>query len=170
MNLLELTQENIQEIIRNKTNTIIKEKTEKIFVVKERDTLFWCYHIIANGHDAYMELKQQTRPATQDLTLRIELVKLLREKDSRNLIKQYKKELLYKTLGELESQVAVDSFISENAVMALCLVQGINCQIVDEKGQIIRQLSESNNPVKKIQRTTVNGPRNRLVNKYSVFI
>jgi hypothetical protein len=143
----ELNDENIQNIqniqnilktkIETKSETILETKIEvkpevknevfnktksNIFIPKERDSLFWCFYLIKNGHLKY-ELIDNKNIITEK-QFKINWVEELRK--HKPIIKQYK----FTTLSNIENNLANEDKININTFLTLCVVENKNVLIV----------------------------------------
>jgi hypothetical protein len=129
----ELNDKNIQNFLKSKVETkcesnietkkeIFNKPKSNIFIPKERDSLFWCFFLIKNGHLKY-ELIDNKNIITEK-QLKISLVEELRK--HKQIIKQYK----LTTLTNIENNLANEEKINVNTFLTLCVIENINVLFV----------------------------------------
>jgi hypothetical protein len=116
------TQENNGKKVEHTKRTA---KCDGLFIPNEKDTLFWCYYIMANGEAGYEML--HTRNDVIAKQLKIDLVSKVR--DNKSMLKIYK----FDTLTNIESNLANDPFINVKTFISLCLISNLNVIFVNKK-------------------------------------
>jgi hypothetical protein len=117
----------IQKVLQHKLLKSSEQKTDitDIFVPIEKDTLFWCYYIIANGDVKYETLNNKN--IIIEKQLKIDLISLIRQ--HKQIIKMYK----FDTISNIESNLANDNFLNIKTFLCLCAISNINIVYVSKK-------------------------------------
>jgi hypothetical protein len=101
----------------NKEEKKLKEKANFVFP-QETDTLFWCFYILQNGYDSYIELANKN--IVLEKNLKINHIENLRK--NKNVIKAAK----LAPLTHVENYLANESKTDIKTFFVLCLVHKIN--------------------------------------------
>ena len=101
----------------------IKPKKLEYALIKEKDTLFWCYYIIKYGYDDYEMVNQNF---SVEKNLKIECINKIRE--DKELLKKYKLKR-----SEIESELLNDEQISLKGFLAICIYNNINFLLIDNR-------------------------------------
>lgn len=96
-----------------------------LFEPREKDSLFWCFYIMKNGHTDYEMLEH--RNFILEKKLKIEYVEKIRL--DKELLKMYK----FATLTHLESNLANDDRIDMPTFLSLCVLENLNVIIVKKR-------------------------------------
>ena len=116
----------------NNSNNINNQK----FYPKEKDTLFWCFYIIKNGHSTYESLYSKNDVlATQ---MKIEYIEKIRKQ--KQIVKTYK----FDTLTNIESNLANDKLLNVKTILTLCAIENINVLIVNNKSYYELLMNDTN--------------------------
>ena len=108
----------------NEVKNNIKQKN-KIFIPKEKDTLFWCFYIIKNGEVKYETLLHRNEVVAKQI--KISYVEKIRS-DKQN-IKTYK----FDSISNIESNLANDNAINCKTFLTLCVIENINVIYITKK-------------------------------------
>ena len=109
--------------IKNIQTTI--DNNNKIFIPKEKDSLFWCFYIITNG-----EVKYETFLHKNDVyakQIKIDYVEKIRKE--KKTVKIYK----FDTITNIESNLVNDNIINPKTFLTLCVIENINIIYVNKK-------------------------------------
>ena len=121
-----LTSENfkryISDIIKQDISYQKVDQSPEFYVVKEEDSLFWSFFIVAFGMDKYIMNKGKN----YDLQQQIKISAIESMKDNKSMLKQYK---LSKT--EIEQNLLYDTQISYASFLYLSLLHKQNIVVVD---------------------------------------
>ena len=146
----EFSKKNIENILKKKEN--IKENTSvtlnsnidknknnnnNIFIPKEKDSLFWCFFLIKNGHLKY-ELMENKNIITEK-QLKIGYVEEIRK--HKPIIKQYK----FTTLTNIENNLANEDKLNINTFLTLCVIENINVLVIKKNTYYELLMNDSNN-------------------------
>ena len=113
-----------------------KQDSEKIFIPFEKDTLFWCYYILANGEVAYETLNNKN--SLVEKQLKIDLVSLIR--NNKNIVKLYK----FDTIINIESNLANDSVLNAKTFLTLCAIANLNVIYISKKTYFESLMNDTN--------------------------
>jgi hypothetical protein len=109
--------------VQDKKIDIVKKNP--LFVPREKDSLFWCFYIIKNGHSSYESLYSKNDVlATQ---MKIEYIEKIRKE--KQTVKTYK----FDTLTNIESNLANDKLLNVKTLLTLCAIENINVLVVNNK-------------------------------------
>lgn len=98
-----------------------QQQDNKIFVPKEKDTLFWCFYIMKHGETEYEKIKVQY-PNSFIIEKQLKFGYIDRVRKEKELVKSTK--LI--TLSELENQLANETKINVSTFFTLCAIENIN--------------------------------------------
>jgi hypothetical protein len=110
---------------KSNINNSKKNKKLKIFIPKERDTLFWCFYILKNGDTKYETINHKNDVIASQL--KIEYIEKIRK--NKQTVKTYK----FDTISNIESNLANDSILNIKTFLTLCAIENINVLIVNNK-------------------------------------
>jgi hypothetical protein len=125
----------ILSFIHHPTTTIVdkKQKTEgdilphipsDIFVPSDKDSLFWCLHIIIHGIEKYHLLSN--RNFVTEKKIKIEYVE--RSRKEKQLLKQHK----FSSFIDFENMLANEPIIHVNTFFSLCVLEKVNVFFVQD--------------------------------------
>jgi hypothetical protein len=115
-------------IKQNNKNYSSEKKIEKYYYIKQKDTLFWCFYILKNGFSSY-EMNCNNQYFTIEKQEKYKYIEYLRQEKNKNLLKMFK----IKPLLDLENDLANKDNISIKTFFGLCLIEGINIILVDNR-------------------------------------
>lgn len=97
-----------------------KKKSEKINIIcpKYKDTLFWCFYIISNSYESYMDIENKNYIIEQKE--KHEYLELIRK--NKEILKMNK----INKLNEMESDIFSNDFFSLKLFISLCIIKNIN--------------------------------------------
>ena len=104
-------------------NESIKSKKPEYAIIKNKDTLFWCYYIIKYGYDDYEMVGQHF---SVEKNLKIECINKIRK--DKELLKKYKLKR-----SEIESELLNDEILSLKGFLAICIYNNINFLLIDNR-------------------------------------
>jgi hypothetical protein len=88
----------------------------------QKDTLFWCYHILKHGHSSYEQLTNGGAVSyVKEKQQKIKLVEELRDPIIRNKLKNYK----LCSIDQIENQLANEQVINIATFFSLCFLENI---------------------------------------------
>ena len=125
-----------ENVIINLKENVIKNKNN-IFIPNEKDSLFWCFYLIKNGHLKY-ELIENKNIITEK-QLKISHIEELRK--HKQLIKQHK----FTTLSNMENNLANEEKININTFLTLCVIENINVLFIKKNTYYELTMNDSNN-------------------------
>lgn len=105
-----------KELVEN-----LRHQGNKVFVPKEKDTLFWCFYIMKFGETEYEKIKVQY-PNTFIIEKQLKFGYIDRIRKEKELVKSTK--LI--TLSEIENQLANEPKINISTFFTLCAIEKIN--------------------------------------------
>ena len=117
---------NSNHVNKNKSlSQTSKVKTQKseFALIKDKDTLFWCYYIIKYGYEDYEMLTQRF---TVEKNLKIECINKIRK--DKDVLKKYKLKR-----SEIESELLNDETITLKGFLTLCIYDNINFFLIDNR-------------------------------------
>ena len=112
----------ISDIIKQDISYQKVDQSPEYYVVKEEDSLFWSFFIVAFGMDKYIMNKGKN----YDLQQQIKISAIESMKDNKSMLKQYK---LSKT--EIEQNLLYDTQISYASFLYLSLFYKQNIVVID---------------------------------------
>jgi len=137
---LKLKLQQQQQTMRNNNNKIAEKVVDKIaekvvdkiaykvsnFIPTEKDTLFWCYYIIANGDIKYESINHKNTLVEKQM--KIDLVSLIRK--NKDLLKKIGK---FDTITNIENNLANENNINIKTFLSLCAIANVNIIYVSKK-------------------------------------
>jgi len=132
----ELSEKNIQNILKKRENTKENTKENNIFIPKEKDSLFWCFYLIKNDHLKYELLDNKN--IIVEKQLKIAYVEELRK--HKQIIKQYK----FTTLSSIENNLVNEEKININTFLTLCVIENINVFFIKKNTYYELRMNDSN--------------------------
>ena len=106
-------------------NKMNDNNTEDIIFPQERDSLFWCFYIMKNGHFSYDML--DNRNEIVDRKIKIHYVEKIRQ--NKDLIKTYK----FTTITHLENVLANEKCLDVKTFFSLCVYENLNVLFIKNK-------------------------------------
>ena len=111
------------------TKQMVVKKSKSIKPL-QRDSLFWCYYILKNGHSSYEQISSyENIPYVKEKQMKIQIVEKLRDSLERNKLKQIK----LCSIDHIENQLANENTIDLSTFFSLCFVD--NIQVFYFKGK-----------------------------------
>ena len=104
-------------------NTKTKPIKQEYAIIKEKDTLFWCYYIIKYGYEDYEMVGQRF---SVEKNLKIECINKIRQ--DKELLKKYKLKR-----SEIESELLNDERVTLKGFLAICIYNNINFLLIDNR-------------------------------------
>lgn len=120
----------------------IKDKIipkEKIFIPKQKDTLFWCFYIMTYGEANYEMLHPIN--LIVEKKWKIEYIEKIRQ--NKNLLKQHK----YATLVHIENQLLNEEKIDLKTFFSLCVLENLNIFYINKKTYYDLSMNESKDEI-----------------------
>ena len=116
-----------QKIISYTGKEVSKEVSKEvyIFIPIEKDTLLWCYFILANGELKYETLNHKN--ILLEKQIKIDLVSLVRK--NKHIIKTYK----FDTITNIENNLANDNNMNIKTFLSLCAISNLNIIYINKK-------------------------------------
>jgi hypothetical protein len=110
----------------NKNKNMLSDKPKtNIFIPREKDTLFWCFYIIANGEMKYETLNNKNEVIAKQI--KIEYIEKIRKE--KKTIKIYK----FDSISNIESNLVNDNCISAKTFLTLCVLENRNVIYISKK-------------------------------------
>ncbi len=130
--------------IESKTITPLKSKNEdkllkpknKIFIPREKDTLFWCLYIMKYGDGKYEVLDNKN--ILTEKKFKIEYVEKIRKE--KQTVKIYK----FATLTHIENNLANENLLDIKTFLTLCAIENLNILFVKNKTYYELLMNDSN--------------------------
>jgi hypothetical protein len=131
-----LNEENIKGYLEMKLKCGTKEKQpppsdksikiqSKIFIPREKDTLFWCFYILKNGDSKYETL--YNRNDIVERQMKIEYVETIRK--NKQTVKTYK----FDTISNIENNLANEKSLNVKTFLTLCAIENMNVLFINNK-------------------------------------
>jgi hypothetical protein len=125
-----------------KKNVIKKNDIkETYYYIKQKDTLFWCFYILKNGYSNY-EMDCFNNYFTIERQEKYKYIEYLRQDENKSLLKMFK----IKPLLDLENDLANKDKISLKTFFGLCLIEGINIVLINNR-KIYELICSDNNKI-----------------------
>jgi hypothetical protein len=118
--------EKVVDKIAEKVVDKIAYKVSTNFIPTEKDTLFWCYYIIANGDIKYESINHKNTLVEKQM--KIDLVSLIRK--NKDLLKKIGK---FDTITNIENNLANENNINIKTFLSLCAIANINVIYISKK-------------------------------------
>ena len=112
------------DVIKNK-NKSKNEKTDFIFIPKEKDSLFWCFYIMKNGEHSYNMIDYKN--LIVEKKIKIEYIERIRKE--KQLLKTYK----FSTLTNIENNLLNQDKLDINTFLTLCVIENFNILFIKNK-------------------------------------
>lgn len=120
---------NVLNVKSNKITQIdapkISKKENPIFFPTEKDSLFWCFYIMKNGHVKYETL--YNKMIVSEKQIKIEYIEQLRKQ--KDIIKMYK----FATITHIENNLANENQLDVKTFLTLCATNNLNVIVVIKK-------------------------------------
>lgn len=102
----------------------IKKQVSPFFCPRQKDSLFWCFYVAANGFVSY-----EKEPATfaKEKIEKIKYITLLRNKKS--VLKDYR----IRKLCDIETNLSLEQTIDMNTFFALCALEKLNVVVLQNQ-------------------------------------
>ena len=127
-----LDEKNVDKSLEMKIMNLTKEKPQynnksikKIFIPREKDSLFWCFYIIKNGDISYQSLNNKNEVISKQIKISY-IEKIRKEKQT---LKIYK----FDSITNIESNLVNDNFINYKTFFTLCALDNINVIYITKK-------------------------------------
>ena len=130
-----LDEHTIERSLKMRLAPLVKEKRpmtiettkikNKIFIPREKDTLFWCFFILKNGETKYETMYNRNDVVAKQI--KIEYVEKVRK--NKQTIKTYK----FDTISNIENNLANDNNLNVKTFLTLCAIENINILFVNNK-------------------------------------
>ena len=128
-----LDEKNIENSLKMKLGVLNKEKTQcnqikpvkKLFIPREKDTLFWCFYIIKNGELKYETLNNKNEIISKQIKITY-IEKIRKEKQT---VKIYK----FDSISNIERNLVNDNCINSKTFLTLCAIENINIIYINKK-------------------------------------
>lgn len=119
-----ITTKLIQTILQKENEKEKQGKAEtKIFVPRQKDTLFWCFFIMKNGDIEYEMIQEQNvNIFVTEKKIKIDYVEKMRKEKEKQLLKQHK----FAAITEIENQLANEQQINIQTFLSLCAIENLN--------------------------------------------
>lgn len=118
---------NMNPITKRENNKKIQKKTRfntnDFFYLHEKDSLFWCFYVIANGFENYSMISNKF---IEEKAAKIKYIEELRE--NRYIFKEYKL-----SRPTIEGELSSDKQVSMKSICALSYLKKINILYIDNK-------------------------------------
>ena len=121
----------------NKNNNNNNKVTSNIFIPREKDSLFWCFYIIANGEMKYETMNNKNEVIAKQL--KIEYIEKIRKE--KKTIKIYK----FDSISSIESNLVNDNCINSKTFLTLCVVANVNVIYISKKTYFELKMNDSTN-------------------------
>ncbi len=103
-----------QEINKNNSSS-------EIFVPEEKDTLFWCFYILAYGIDKYNGL--HSRNIVVEKKIKIDFIEIFRQNNIKSIIKERK----LGPISHIENSLLNEKTIDLKTFEAMCIIKDLSC-------------------------------------------
>lgn len=119
------------------TNTNDNKKIKKnIFIVRQKDTLFWTFYIIKYGLFEYEMNISSNQLFSIEKREKFKYIELIRQ--NKDLLKLHK----IKNLQSLENELANEKTISIKTFMSMCIIENINVYLINDRKLYVNILDE----------------------------
>ena len=121
----------------NKNKNMVSDKPKSnIFIPREKDSLFWCFYIIANGEMKYETLNNKNEVIAKQL--KIEYIEKIRKE--KKTIKIYK----FDSISNIESNLVNENCINAKTFLTLCVLENKNVIYISKKTFFELKMNDSN--------------------------
>jgi len=129
---------NINVNIHHENNLNNKNKNKKhLFVVRQKDTLFWAFYIIKYGLFEYEINITSNQLFSIEKREKFKYIELIRQ--NKELLKLHK----IKNLQSLENELANEKIISIKTFMSICIIENINVYLINHRKLYVNILDET---------------------------
>lgn len=125
--------EQIQEIEQHVVNS--KDKND-IYVIRQRDSLFWAFYILKYGLFSY-EMSILSQSFSVEKQEKFKYIELIRK--NKELLKLHK----IQKLQSLENELANEKTISIKTFISMCIIENINVFLINDRKIYINLLDET---------------------------
>jgi hypothetical protein len=116
----------------------INQKQNDIYVVRQKDSLFWAFYIIKYGLFNYeMNVFRQSGSFKTEKQEKFKCIDLMRQ--NKELLKLHK----IKNLSSLENELANENIISIKTFICMCIIENINVYLIYDRKVYINILDET---------------------------
>lgn len=123
--------------IRNVHNEIPTQQIRNdIFVIRQKDSLFWAFYIIKNGLFSY-EMSVLSQSFSVEMQEKFKYIELIRK--NKELLKLHK----INKLTSLENELANEKTISIKTFMTMCIIENINVYLINDRKVYVNISDES---------------------------
>jgi hypothetical protein len=132
-----LNEENMKKSLEIKISCDAKEKQprpsivsltkiqNKIFVPREKDTLFWCFYILKNGDAKYETMYNRNDIVARQM--KIEYIDVIRK--NKQTVKTYK----FDSISNIENNLANEKSLNVKTFLTLCAIENLNILFINNK-------------------------------------
>ena len=132
-----LNEENMKRSLEMKMKCGTKEKQprpsiapsskiqDKIFVPREKDTLFWCFYILKNGDAKYETMYNRNDIVARQM--KIEYIDVIRK--NKQTVKTYK----FDSISNIENNLANEKSLNVKTFLTLCAIENLNILFINNK-------------------------------------
>jgi hypothetical protein len=113
-----------------------RNKINDIYVVRQKDCLFWSFYIMKHGLFTY-EMNVLSQSFSTEKQEKFKYIELIRQ--NKELLKLHK----IKNLASLENELANEKTISIKTFIAMCIIENINVYLVNNRKLYINILDET---------------------------
>lgn len=113
-----------------------RNKINDIYVVRQKDCLFWSFYIMKHGLFTY-EMNVLSQSFFTEKQEKFKYIELIRQ--NKELLKLHK----IKNLASLENELANEKTISIKTFIAMCIIENINVYLVNNRKLYINILDET---------------------------
>ena len=113
-----------------------RNKINDIYVVRQKDGLFWTFYIMKHGLFTY-EMNILSQSFSTEKQEKFKYIELIRQ--NKELLKLHK----IKNLASLENELANEKTISIKTFIAMCIIENINVYLVNNRKLYINILDET---------------------------
>jgi hypothetical protein len=158
---------NKNKYINKELNKEYKEKqvsdkkisSEKFYMPKQKDSLFWCFYILKHGYFNY-EMEINNQYFVVEKNEKFKYIDMLRH--NKDKIKLHK----IKPFTELENDLANKDKISIKTFFALCILENINVLLIDKRKiyEVLCVDIDNNHPINIVHRNNITSEHNIELN------
>ena len=115
----------IKEETHVKSEQLVKpiSRSERFFVPKQKDSLFWCFYILKNG---FLKYEMEPTSFIKEKNEKIKYIDILR--DNKKSVKEHK----IKPVSDIEDCLANKEFINLKTFITLCILEQMNILIINK--------------------------------------
>lgn len=123
--------------INNVNNANNKKIKKNIFIVRQKDTLFWTFYIIKYGLFEYEMNISSNQSFSIEKREKFKYIESIRQ--NKDLLKLHK----IKNLQSLENELANEKIISIKTFMSMCIIENINVYLINDRKLYVNILDET---------------------------